>query len=209
MSKWVPMQEALELIVEKRLSDFEYLAACKFASKEMIEKLGTGELCSRPKNPEDFSLFFHVGADAERIPTQPDGTIPALFWTFWKEAEELTSPLLVDEEIGDFAQCLGGEFIFRRTGLRNDGILEGKVSGVELLRDQLPGGLPRPKGRPRKQVFDNHHIVKRAKQAILLGRPKSKVIDRFAILWNGKGCHESKKSQLRKALRKCAGTDLK
>lgn len=59
--KWISIDDARELIIDRRLENFvgdATMEAYWLAWKAMVKELESGQLPSRPENPEDFHLTF-------------------------------------------------------------------------------------------------------------------------------------------------------
>lgn len=213
MQTWIRFDDAREAIEDHHLkigAETDYLEAAKSASRKILEALISGYLPSRPSTPDGFFMEFRTADGTQSFTLASDGTIPPQFWIHWQEAMGIACRELVTVDGPTTATSFDGNFAFRQAeGLRDNGILQGEAKGVELMRDKLPGGLPRPKGRPRKRMHDDDAVVARARKAIDLGYERSKVVARFARFMPGKSVQlDSKKRRLRDRLRSAEGGEI-
>jgi len=182
---WLPIDEAGELLVTKRLDAFgdDYIATHRFAWKSIVGKLADGSLRSRTLKPETFQLIFSSQSGREEFGLEPEQVIPALFWYYFDEAQDSGGPLVTlrssttDSSDGDFDFTLGG--------LRDNGTLTGKVSSVLVDRSQLPGRLPDRQGRPSKPRYNDEPAIREVIELIISGMPRSKAINQVAPSMEG------------------------
>ena len=208
MFQWVPFASAREALSEHLLNsrvETGYLEAAKSASRILLSALADGELQARPNPAEDFSLEFTSTAKSESIALTESGTIPVLFWTFWRESLQIGDRHLATIPGQTTASSFDDDFRFKLDeGLRNGGRMEGFAPRVELRRDQLPGGMPKPKGRPRgasKLAKEDESIALQCQREIAAGRPRSVAVKEYAPKMPGNATLDSKAARLRKLLR--------
>ena len=184
MGKWISFIDARDGIVERRLQCFadDYLESVKFASQVLMDALIAGTLPSRPKPPSEFAMTFRSHKMQQSFALQEDGTITPQFWIHWQEAMDIASRDVVCASGPTTASSYGGDFIFKQAeGLIDDGILEGRALGVELLRERIQG-LPRPRGRPSDPTTGDKEALQLAMAALDSGEWWFDVLPRVSAL---------------------------
>ena len=201
MQSWISFHKAREEIVSRRLQAFpDYLAALMYVNEQIISSICHGELLSRTISSDGFSMRWTSDQDRHSIPLDANDLIPIQFWLHWQDAAVISmrgSPL---DQTDTFASSIDDNFEFRLTeGLRDNGALEGHARGVELVREQLPGGLPPPLGRPA--LYDEDTIIRSADEALANGAWWYDVLAKFAVQMEGLS-PEASRARLRRKLKK-------
>ncbi len=205
LSKWIPISEAVQTVVEIGQSAYvnEYtIETYIHANRLILSALAdySSGLFAKPKDPELFQLRFRSDEEERSIPLQDDGTIPNLFWLHLKEVWDQTPQLLAIDS-PDRAH-FGDPTYFRASGLRDNGVLEGKAGIVLVERAKLPGNLPRRRGErgPSKDREHNKAIAEEAARLVNAGEPQRAVVARLYTRMEGNS-DNAKKAALRELLK--------
>lgn len=209
--EWLPIEEAVELLVNKRMGDFdEYVEIYSFVWRILANYLQNGSLASRAERDGTFRLVFESYTETVEYDLLEDGQIPALFWFHFFEAQSLGSQSLASLHSTSTAQASSGSFWFEQNqNLKDNGKLIGVANGVEVERSSLPGNPPGPRGRRMGHQYDDSEIVLRARSMLANDVPLKMVLRELAPSMEGGGEIDSKKRRLRERLREAENTEKK
>ncbi|WP_126174356.1 hypothetical protein [Altericroceibacterium xinjiangense] len=199
-TKWIPLEEAGELLLARRLEAFSgsFVLSYSFVWDLIAERLTSGELPSRPTRGADFKLVLSSAKGEEHIPLNADGLIPVAFWFHYLEAARTHGPIITLND-PSFAESVGSTFRFRQChGIRDEGVLEGEACDVLVLRAAMPGDLPNPRGRMRgRQQYDDTDIVEKVINAVQNeGRTLDDALAEFSPMMQGSREVTSKRRRL-------------